>query len=50
MFERFKFSRRQTEKYYQSAQRDFQIADNSDVPEVAFRFCYDALLKMAIAV
>jgi hypothetical protein len=50
MFERFKFSQKQIEKYYQSARRDFLIAYHADVPEVAFRFCYDSLLKLAIAV
>ncbi|MBU1180397.1 hypothetical protein KJ885_05645 [Patescibacteria group bacterium] len=50
MFERFSFSKRQVRKYLQSALRDFDIASASEVPEVAFRFCYDALLKLAIAV
>lgn len=50
MFERFNFSPRQIDKYYQSAKRDFKIAFSSDIPEVAFRFCYDTLLKLAITV
>lgn len=50
MFERFSFSKRQTKDYLQSALRDFSIASASDVPEVSFRFCYDALLKLSIAV
>ena len=49
MFERFTFSKAQTEKYHRSAKRDFKIASDSHVPEVSFRFCYDALLKLAIA-
>ena len=50
MFEHFKFTRQQVEKYYKSAVRDFKIAAASGITEVAFRFCYDALLKLAIAV
>ncbi len=50
MFEHFNFSQKQIEKYYSSASRDLKIAGNSDVPEVAFRFSYDALLKLAIAI
>ncbi|MDD3486885.1 MAG: hypothetical protein PHF35_00700 [Candidatus Moranbacteria bacterium] len=50
MFEHFKFSRKQIEKYHKSAQRDFRIASEANVAEVSFRFCYDALLKLAIAV
>ncbi|MFH0968915.1 MAG: hypothetical protein V1804_00190 [Patescibacteria group bacterium] len=49
MFEHFKFTHSQIEKYYLSAKRDFRIAKEADVPEVSFRFCYDALLKLAIA-
>lgn len=50
MFERFSFSKRQIKNYLQSALRDFSIASASDIPEVSFRFCYDALLKLSIAV
>jgi len=50
MFEHFKFSRQQVVKYYQSAVRDFKIATDSNTTEVSFRFCYDALLKLAIAI
>ncbi len=50
MFEKFEFSGRQVKNYYKSAMRDCQIASGSDIPEVVFKFCYDALLKLAIAV
>ena len=49
MFEHFKFSRKQIERYRQSAKRDLKIASDSNVPEVSFRFSYDALLKLSIA-
>ncbi len=50
MFEKFRFSRKQVERYYKSAKKDFKIASSYSDPEVSFRFCYDALLKLAIAV
>jgi hypothetical protein len=50
MFEKFRFSRKQIEKYHSSASRDLKIASEADVSEVRFRFCYDALLKLAITV
>lgn len=50
MFEKFTFSQKQIDRYYESALRDFKIAKNSDISEVSFRFCYDCLLKLAIAI
>lgn len=50
MFEKFLFSPKQISKYYQSALRDFNIAKNSNIPEVSFRFSYDSLLKLAITI
>ncbi|MBA3047658.1 hypothetical protein KKC83_02175 [Patescibacteria group bacterium] len=50
MFEKFAFSENQIKNYYNSSTRDFKIALESDVPEVIFKFCYDALMKAAIAV
>lgn len=50
MFERFVFAKNQISKYHSSALRDFKIAKNSSENEVRFRFCYDALLKLSIAV
>jgi hypothetical protein len=50
MFEKFRFSRKQIEKYHSSAKRDLKIASDANVSEVRFRFCYDALLKLAITI
>ena len=41
MFEHFKSSESQIEKYHKSAMRDLKIAADSNIPEVSFRFCYD---------
>lgn len=50
MFEKFKFSPKQIDKYYRAARKDFKIAKEAVVPEVSFRFCYDSVLKLAITV
>jgi len=50
MFKEQEFSDRQIENYFKSALRDFRIAQDSDVPEIIFKFSYDSLLKIAIAV
>lgn len=49
-FEKFAFQPKQIENYFRSAVRDYKIASDSDVPEIIFKFCYDALIKLAIAV
>ncbi len=50
MFEKFNFSNKQIRQYYNSSLKDFKIVSESDILEVKFRFSYDALLKLAIAV
>lgn len=49
-FEPFEFGHNQVQKYFASAKRDLKIAASSDIMDVQFKFSYDALLKMAIAV
>jgi len=49
MFEKFTFTNKQVEKYFESALKDFNIARGA-VSEVTFVFCYNCLLKLAIAV
>ncbi len=50
MFEKFSFTSVQIKNYYLSSQRDFNIANKIDIPEVVFKFTYDSFLKLAIAV
>lgn len=50
MFEKFTFSDRQIKNYKNSALKDIKIASASNVPEVVFKFCYDALIKLSIAI
>ncbi|NQU16853.1 MAG: hypothetical protein HQ564_02205 [Candidatus Saganbacteria bacterium] len=47
-FQKTKFSKEQLENHLNSAKRDVEIADKSDIPEVVFKFSYDALLKIGI--
>jgi len=49
MFEKFTFTPKQIEKYFAGALKDFNITKNSG-PEIVFTFCYNCLLKLAIAV
>jgi hypothetical protein len=49
MFEDFSFEKEQLTGYFQSALRDIEIAGASDIPEVVFKFSYDAFLKFSIA-
>jgi hypothetical protein len=37
VFEKFNFSQKQIDKYYQAALRDFKIARDAVVPEVILR-------------
>jgi len=48
MFENFKFSKKQIDRYFKAVIADLRIARNSDEPEVIFRFSYDAFLKICI--
>jgi hypothetical protein len=50
MFKNQEFTDRQIENYFKSAVKDFKIARDSKVPEVVFKFSYDSLLKVAIAI
>ncbi|MDP3057379.1 MAG: hypothetical protein Q8N37_02555 [bacterium] len=50
MFKKQEFTDRQIENYFNSALKDFKIARDSDIPEIIFKFSYDSLLKIAIAV
>jgi hypothetical protein len=50
MFEKFSFTKKQIERHYRSALKDFGIARKSDIPDVMFRFSYDSIIKLAIAV
>jgi hypothetical protein len=50
MLEKFVFTKKQVNKYFNAACRDLSIASRSNVPEIVFTFCYEALIKLAIAV
>ncbi|MCK5358853.1 MAG: hypothetical protein KAJ48_10695 [Elusimicrobiales bacterium] len=48
MFTKFIYTNEQIERYYDAAKRDLQIAQDSRRSEIKFRFCYDAIVKLAI--
>lgn len=48
-FQKMDFIPAQLKQYFNSAERDYGIAASDDVPEVQFKFAYDALIKIGIA-
>ena len=48
-FQKMNFSKGQISQYLNSAESDLKIAENTNQPEVAFRFSYDALIKIGIS-
>lgn len=48
-FQRFRFTRAQVERYFQSSLRDLEIARKDQFPEVRFSYSYQALIKAGIA-
>lgn len=47
-FVKFSFTAKQLTDYLASARKDLSIARDSQVPEVAFQFSYNALIKLGI--
>lgn len=47
-FERFNFEEKQIANYFYSADKNLKIAENVKIPEVIFKFSYDALIKVGI--
>ena len=48
-FQKLAFKEEQIEQFLKSAIHDFKIADKADIADVVFKFSYDALLKLGIA-
>lgn len=47
-FQKFSFTKEQLKSYFGSAQKNLKIAEESNTPEVIFKFSYDALIKLGI--
>ena len=47
-FVKFKFVNSQLENYLASAEHSLKIAKDSNVPEVVFKFSYEAMIKIGI--
>jgi len=48
-FQKLPFEQRQIEQFSNSALHDLKIAERSDIADVIFKFSYDALIKLGIA-
>ena len=48
-FQKLTFQEKQIDQFLLSARHDLKIAEESDVPDVVFKFGYDALIKLGIA-
>ena len=48
-FQKLAFKEEQIEQFVKSALHDLKIAEESDIPDVVFKFGYDALIKLGIA-
>jgi hypothetical protein len=48
-FQKLAFKGEQIEQFIKSALHDLKIAEESDIPDVIFKFSYDALVKLGIA-
>ncbi len=48
-FKKLKFTESQIQQYFMSAKKSLEIAQQSNIPEVIFKFSYDALIKLGIA-
>jgi len=47
-FQKFTFTEEQQAKFIKAGIRDLRIAEKSEIPEVVFKFSYDALIKFGI--
>jgi len=47
-FKELKFSKKEIDKFIESAIKDLNIASDSNVPEVQFQFSYNSLIKLGI--
>jgi len=48
-FQKLTFTAEQVNQFVRSAMHDLEIAEKSDIPDVIFKFSYDALIKLGIA-
>ena len=48
-FQKLAFEEKQIEQFLLSAKHDLEIAERTDITDVMFKFSYDALIKLGIA-
>ena len=47
-FQKLAFEKKQIDRFLMSALHDFKIAESTEIPDVVFKFSYDALIKLGI--
>ncbi|MDP8216745.1 MAG: hypothetical protein P9L98_05460 [Candidatus Kaelpia imicola] len=47
-FQKLVFKEEQIDQFLMSARHDLKIAEESDIPDVVFKFSYDTLIKLGI--
>ena len=47
-FQKLTFQKEQIDQFLLSARHDLKIAEESDIPDVVFKFGYDALIKLGV--
>ena len=47
-FQKLVFKEEQIKQFFNSALHDLKIAESTDIPDVIFKFSYDALIKLGI--
>ena len=47
-FQKLVFQEKQIDRFLMSALHDFKIAESTEIPDVVFKFSYDALIKLGI--
>lgn len=48
-FQKLTFKKEQIDQFLKSALHDLKIAEDSDISDVIFKFSYDAIIKLGIA-
>ena len=48
-FQKLAFKEEQINQFLKSALHDLKIAESSEIPDVIFKFSYDALMKLGVA-
>ncbi len=48
-FQKFTYTKEQIKKFFENAHKDLKMAENLNNSEIAYRICYEAIIKLGIA-